>query len=78
MKWRLHICSLEVTAWRQETQQIAKAILKREKSGKGAVFNLSAVLVTQHKENQEGWRAQGSNSIFSIPSNLSKQWSHVA
>lgn len=53
MKWCLHIYSLEVTAWRQESQQTAEAILKREKSGKGAVFKLNAVLVTQHEENQE-------------------------
>lgn len=63
-------------------QQTAKAVLKREKSGKGAVFHLSAVLVTQHRENLVETKRGGELTAavaasFPIPSNLSKQCSHV-
>lgn len=44
---RLGSYSLEAAT----TQKTATAVLKREKCGKGAIFQLSAVLVMQHNEN---------------------------
>lgn len=70
--------SLEAASLRD----IATAVLKIEKAGKGAVFHLNAVLVMQHNENllktKRDKEFTAAAASFPIPSKLSNQCSHVA
>lgn len=84
-QYELTLACLQLGSYSLEAaspQQTATDISKREKAGKGALFNPSAVLPTQHSEKlvetKRERKLMEATASFPIPSNLLKQCSHVA